>query len=355
MEVEDHRFVRREEGFELAIGQPVRVLCAWQQFEQVDHVYEADLHVGQLLAKQGGGGEQLPGRNVPAARHDHVRLGTCPLVAKDYRDGLVRKFGEGSNVVRVRADGDFPRADDDTLIPLDLVEAAIQRERNYKEAGHRRLGIDVARYGDDRTVFTLRSGPNVEKVQIEAKLSVMEVAGVAVRLIKRWRAHAVYIDVIGIGSGVYDRLAEMKKELDDHGSPKIEAFVQIVPVNVAEKAPVRAVQVLETEAQPYRLRDYLWLEMARWLREEEVSFAGIHPEIAQDLAGELASVRFSIDSSGRTVIESKDAMKKRHLRSCDLADSLAATFFTTGVIGKGAAIFEIVRRQAKARKVATAG
>jgi len=57
-------------------------------------------------------------------------------------------------------------------------------------------------YGDDRTVFPLRSGPNVEKVQIEAKLSVMEVAGVAVRLIKRWRAHAVYIDVIGIGSGV---------------------------------------------------------------------------------------------------------------------------------------------------------
>ena len=50
------------------------------------------------------------------------------------------------------------------------------------------------------------------------------------------------------------------------------------------------------------------------------------------------------------MIESKDAMKKRHLRSCDLADSLAATFYTTGVIGKGAAIFELVRRQAEAQK-----
>ena len=109
-------------------------------------------------------------------------------------------------------------------------------------------------------------------------------------------------------------------------------------------------QQLGVEAQPYRLRDYLWLEMARWLREEEPSFAGLDPEVAQDLAGELTSVRFAIDSSGRIVVESKDSMKKRHLRSCDLADSLGATFFTTGVIGKGAAIFELVRRQAEAQK-----
>jgi len=105
----------------------------------------------------------------------HFRSGESPLVGKDYRDGLVRKFGEGSNVVRVRADGDFPKSDDDTLIPLDLIEAAIQRER-HADGAQRRLGIDVARYGDDRTVFILRAGPNVEKVRIEAKLSVKSLA-----------------------------------------------------------------------------------------------------------------------------------------------------------------------------------
>jgi len=208
----------------------------------------------------------------------------------------------------------------------------------------------VARYGDDRTVFLLRAGPNVEKVRIESKLSVMEVVGIAVQLIHRWKAQMVYVDTIGIGAGVYDRLAELRKELDDYGLPKIPPLVQLVPVNVAEKAPERSVQNLETEAQPLRLRDYLWLEVARWLREEEPSFAGLDSEVAQDLAGELTSVRFAIDSSGRTVIESKDAMKKRHLRSCDLADALGATFFTTGVVGRGAAIFEIVRRQAEALK-----
>ena len=277
----------------------------------------------------------------------HFRSGDSPLVGKDYRDGLVRKFGEGSNVVRVRADGDFPKADDDTLIALDLVEAAIQRERNV-EGGQRRLGIDVARFGDDRTVFLLRAGPNVEKVRIEGRRDAMEVAGIAVQLIKQWKAQMVFVDTIGIGSGVYDRLVELKKEVDSSGNPKIATFVQLVAVNVAEKAPVRSVQVLDTEAQPYRLRDYLWLEMARWLRDDEPSFAGLDPDTAQDLAGELASVRFAIDSSGRTVIEPKDAMKKRGLRSCDLADALGATFYTTGVIGKGAAIFEIMRERYQA-------
>jgi phage terminase large subunit len=167
----------------------------------------------------------------------HFRSDESPLVADDYRAGLVRKFGEGSNVVRVRADGDFPKSDDDTLIPLDLVEAAIRRERYSESIGHRRLGIDVARYGDDRTVFILRAGPNVEKVRIEAKLSLMEVAGIAVSLIKKWRVNAVYVDVIGIGAGVFDRLVELRKELDDSGQPKIASFVKLGDVNVAAKAP----------------------------------------------------------------------------------------------------------------------
>jgi len=85
-----------------------------------------------------------------------------------------------------------------------LVEAAIRRER-HADGAQRRLGIDVARYGDDRTVFILRAGPNVEKVRIEAKLSVMEVVGIAVQLIKRWKVQMVCVDTIGVGAGVFDR------------------------------------------------------------------------------------------------------------------------------------------------------
>ena len=64
-----------EDGFELVIGQPMWVLSARHQLEQVHHVHEPDLHVGEVLAKQGSGGEGFHGRKVPAAGLDHVGLG----------------------------------------------------------------------------------------------------------------------------------------------------------------------------------------------------------------------------------------------------------------------------------------
>ena len=53
----------------------MRVLGVRHQLEQVHHVHEPDLHVREVLAKQGGSGEGFHGRKVPAARHDHVGLG----------------------------------------------------------------------------------------------------------------------------------------------------------------------------------------------------------------------------------------------------------------------------------------
>jgi phage terminase large subunit len=274
----------------------------------------------------------------------HFRSSDSPLVAPGYRPGLVRKFGEGSNVVRVRADGEFPRADDDTLIPLDAVEAAISRAHvDDVEPGDRRLGVDVARYGDDRTVFLLRDAQNVEHVRIESKLDTMRVTGIIVNMIRKWQANSVHIDISGgLGAGPYDRLREMKR------ADKLPKNLILVGVNVAEKAPNRS--SLDTEHQPYRLRDFLWLEMADWIVNGEPSFAEVPRDISDDLAGELCSVRYAIDSAGRIVIESKDMMKKRGLRSCDLADALGVTFMAAGVIGPGAALFEIVRQQAAAIK-----
>ena len=39
----------------------------------------------------------------------HFRAQDSPLVDPGYRDRLVRKWGEDSNVVRVRCDGEFPQ------------------------------------------------------------------------------------------------------------------------------------------------------------------------------------------------------------------------------------------------------
>jgi phage terminase large subunit len=229
------------------------------------------------------------------------------------------KFGEQSNVVRVRADGEFPKQDDDVLISLELTEAALQRDHT-PGIGPRRLGVDVARNGDDRTVLLLRQGPVVEQIAVHSKQDAMATVGHVMQAAQAWRADEIYVDIIGVGAGVYDRLQELAAE------GKLSAAVY--GVNVAEAAPPRQA---DEGAQGKSLRDYLWLMMWRWLRVEAPAFAADR-DACEDLAGELSSVKYAPDSHGCLVIESKDHMKARGLRSPDLADALGLTFAPTPVL-----------------------
>jgi hypothetical protein len=246
--------------------------------------------------------------------HFRSQDSTLPTADPDYRPRLVRKWGEGSNVVRVRADGEFPRQEDDVLISLDHTEPCTTREPRPGE-GRRRLGVDVARQGSDRSVLVLRHGGVVEHIQIFSKQDTMHTVGCIVAVLAPWQVEEVDVDVIGLGAGVYDRLAELKRQ----GA----ISCAVLAVNVAQEAPpVRH----PADAKPRLLRDFLWLEMARWLREESPVFTASDREACQDLAGELATVKFHLDSNGCVVIEDKDAMKKRLGMSPDLADALGCTF-----------------------------
>lgn len=229
-------------------------------------------------------------------------------------------------MVRVRCDGEFPKQDDDTLIPLEHCEPCITREP-YDDTGEIRIGADVARFGNDRVVLTVRQERNLLHAEIHAKQDTMTTAGMIVNLANSFGARKVFVDVVGLGAGVVDRLREIRKE------GKVKA--QIIEVNVAQASPKRFNPYEDgeesVEAQGFRLRDYLWLEGARWIAQEKPSFSMIDNEIAQDLAAELATVKYSIDSSGRLLAESKDEMKKRLGHSPDIADSLLLTFAPEGV------------------------
>jgi hypothetical protein len=244
----------------------------------------------------------------------HFRSQDSPLVDASYRPRLVAKWGEGSNVVRVRADGEFPHQADDVLISLELTEPCPQRDPRQGD-GPRRLGVDVARMGADRTTFVLRQGSTVLQIKIMAKQDTMETVGQLMTLLGPWQVDEIDVDVIGLGAGVYDRLAELQR----HGG--IPAT--LVPVNVAEKPPA---VFHPHEARPRLLRDYLWLECAQWLREAHPVFQAPDRTACEDLAGELASVGYRIDSQGCLVVEDKDSMRKRLGQSPDLADALCCTF-----------------------------
>jgi hypothetical protein len=245
----------------------------------------------------------------------HFRSQDSPLVDPGYRPRLVSKWGEQSNVVRVRADGEFPRQEDDILISLELTEPCTTREPRAG-GGLRKLGVDVARLGSDRTALVLRHGAVVDHIKVYAKQDTMTTVGCILRILDPWQVDEVAVDVIGLGAGVYDRLAELKRQGQIRPT--------IVPVNVAEKAPlVRH----PADARPRRLRDFLWLEMADWLRHAQPVFCAEDRGACEDLAGELASVGYALDSNGDLVVEDKDHIRKRLGLSCDLADALGDTFY----------------------------
>ena len=289
-------------------------------FEQVFEVAEGALSSAGARMLMVGNPTSNAGTFAASHKQDrahyttlHFRTSDSPLAAPDYRDRLAAKYGPESNVVRVRADGDFPKQDDDVLIAVTLTEAALERPvREVYPQTPTKLGIDVARFGDDRTVFVCRTGANVDRIAVHGKLDTMETVGWARHYAAAWGVDVIKPEINGF-PGVTDRLAEAQ-------------HLPVRGVDVTRAAPPRA---HDEDMQGRTMRDFLWVEGERYLREEEPSFARArqhNEEAAQDLAGELSTVKYSFDSDGRVQIESKrDRKEKRKLSSPDLADAFLCT------------------------------
>lgn len=226
------------------------------------------------------------------------------LVSQDYVRNAEAQWGRDSNIFRVRVLGEFPLSEDDVVIPLHLVESAIGREVAPTQTFRPVWGVDVARYGDDRTALAKRGGNSlIEPTKSWRGKDTMQVAGIVAREFNatpsKQRPSEILVDVIGLGAGVVDRLSEL-------GLP-------VRGINVAESAAI---------GERYmRLRDELWFRARDW-------FAAANVVMPKDdgLIAELVGPKYGIASSGKIKVESKDEMKKRGVRSPDLADAFILTF-----------------------------
>ena len=234
-----------------------------------------------------------------------------PLVSADFLRDMAARYGEESNAYRVRVTGEWPIADEDTLIPLMLIESARDRDVDRTEVAPVIYGLDPARYGSDRSALAKRCGNYlIEPPKVWRDKSTMELCGIVQAEYEATkpseRPEEICVDSIGIGAGVVDRLIEM--DLPARG------------INVAESASLNQKYV--------RLRDELWSRAREWFESKEVHI----PDDAQ-LIAELAAPRFAFTSSGKIKIESKDEMRRRGVGfgSPDLADAFCLTFASNAV------------------------
>lgn len=235
-----------------------------------------------------------------------VGCADATTVTEDFLEDMARQYGEDSNIYRVRVLGEFPEADDDVVIPLYLLESAVTRDVEAVENIMPVWGLDVARFGDDRTALCKRQGNAlVEPIKSWRNKDLMEICGIILTEYESTqyseRPGEILVDSIGLGAGVVDRLTEMEF------GPNIRG------INVAESPAL---------GQRFgRLRDELWFKAREWLEARDV-----HMPQDDELISELSSVRFKYLSSGKLKVESKDEIKRRGKKSCDLADSFVLTF-----------------------------
>lgn len=235
-----------------------------------------------------------------------------PLVSDEFVDEMKLRYGEESNAFRIRVLGEFPLADDDTIIPFHLVEAATQRDIEIDDGAAVVWGLDVARFGTDKTALAKRQGSVVTEVSRWQGLDLMQTVGRVKAeydgLPSHLRPREILVDVIGMGSGVVDRLREL-------GLP-------VRGVNVAEAPSMGGSYI--------NLRAELWFKMRGWLEQR-----GSKLPRDEQLIAELTSIRYSFVSSGKMKAESKDEMRKRGLPSPDIADAVCLTLASDAATAMG--------------------
>jgi phage terminase large subunit len=235
------------------------------------------------------------------------------LVTQQYIDSVRLTYGELSNAYRVRVLGEFPVAEDDTLIARHIVDAAVNRDVALVQPQIRPVwGLDVARFGDAVSALAKRQSNHLlEPVRAFRGLDLMQLCGAIQSEFQGTpdplRPTDICVDVIGLGAGVVDRLREM-------GLP-------VVGINVSE-APAFS------NNNAAKLRDELWLSAREWFTSREVRIPDDQP-----LVRELCMPRVTYLSTGKTKVEGKSEMRQRGEASPDRADAFCLTF--AGMAGRG--------------------
>ena len=210
---------------------------------------------------------------------------------------------QSDNVFRQEFLCDFSASTDNVLITLDEVDAAMRRHCDMETASAWPLiiGVDVARFGDDATVFFRRRGLAAYAPEVMRRLSNVEVAHRLMACINEYRPACVCIDQ-GQGTGVID----LARELTRTG----ETVIVEVPFGSRATRPERF----------FNRRAEMWTSIRDWLR------AGGRLPPGEALRAELTAPTYDYDAAGRIRLESKELVKERLRRSTDLADALALTF-----------------------------
>ena len=213
-------------------------------------------------------------------------------------------WGERSPLFRARALGEFPERGDDNLIAVPDIAAATypagELPRDPLGAqGPLVIGVDVARFGPDRSVTLVRRGNVVEDIRTYYDIDTADLTGRVANAYHELRPDRINVDEVGMGVSVVDHLR-----------------AQGIPARGINGAsdPIRERACANLRAEGF------------WTLSRRFATHSIRIPHDAELMAELSALRYRFNSRGKALMESKEDIRSRGLPSPDKADALMLAF-----------------------------
>ena len=264
-------------------------------------------------------------------------------ISQDWVDQRRKQWGKDSALFHNRVLGEFHSSDEDGVIALAWIEAANVRWQEWDDAGRptvagpRTVGVDVARFGGDKTVLALldrypvegqdQAGGVITELRRSSREDTMMTAGRVVGVVSSSPGRVPIVDVIGVGGGVVDRLRELK--------------ITVLAFNASESTDRKD---RSGELGFVNKRAGAW-----WLLRELLDPAyGATLALPLDdlLTGDLTAPHWRVTSTGRIQVELKDEIRKRIGRSPDSGDAVVQSVWETA-LGASAVWLEAMKIRAE--------
>jgi len=204
-------------------------------------------------------------------------------------------------IVAQEIDIDYDASVSNSLVSAIDVDKAMRQRPDELDDKRQPLiiGVDPARFGDDRTAIVLRQGRVVFEPYVLQNKSTTEVAGFVTQLVLGLdrKVSAIHVDEGGLGAGVVDQLAEQ--------------FDMVYGIQFGSKSGL---------IEAANKRSEMWLNMKDWF--------SMNVSIPNDpaLKTDICSLQYKYNPLGQYVLERKEDAKKRGVKSPDIGDGLALTF-----------------------------
>ena len=206
----------------------------------------------------------------------------------------------------------FQMSGHDSYIPPALVAKA--RKAKHIASGSLVVGFDPAWMGMDRSSMAFRRGRVLEKVESKSKIDTVQAAGWVKQVIDKDKPAKVFIDVGGVGAGVYDQLMHM-------GEP-YSTTVEAVNFGSSPMEPPPLDEQGKPSGGPLNRRAEMWMKSKEWLEDP----AGAQIPDSDSLQADACGPTYKYDAHTRLQLEKKEDMRRRDVLSPDEWDAVALTF-----------------------------